>query len=202
MRAMLLSLVVVLSATICAGCGTGKDKGGSSAISQHVISATLPQVESKSDADSDSDKYGSEPDNESEVFGRPAGAVDSRAVRRLLKRYYAAAAAGDGAEGCRLLYVPIAESVAEDLGASTGPAGLRGNSCAAVLSKLFKRSHGHWSADSATLRVAAVRVQGNRGVARLSFHGNRTARYVLAHRERGGWKLALLQDVGYPVGVE
>ncbi len=188
--------------TTAAVCDTGKVSASDEVAARLSSSATLPQIEVKGDADSDSDKYGSEPDNENEVFGRPASARDTHMVTALIRRYYAAAATGDSTAGCRLIYTPFAESVAEDLGAPTGPSGLRGNTCAAVLSKLFEQSHENWHTDDATLRVASVRVDQNRGVARLGFRGARPDRYVMAHRERGGWKIDVLQDVGRPIGVE
>jgi hypothetical protein len=188
--------------TTAAVCDTGKVSANDEVAARLSSSATLPQIEVKSDADSDSDKYDSEPDNENEVFGRPASARDTHMVATLVRSYYAAAAAADSTAGCRLIYTPFAESVAEDLGAPTGPSGLRGNTCAAVLSKLFEQPHENWHTDDATLRVTSVRVDQNRGVALLGFRGTRPNRYVMAHRERGGWKLDMLQDVGRPIGVE
>ncbi|MGC2374861.1 MAG: hypothetical protein WA484_13395 [Solirubrobacteraceae bacterium] len=190
----------MLSGLACAACGGAGSEPRSS--STGALRAALPQIEFKADADSDSDKYGTEPDNENEMLGHPAGAVEAAAVATLVRRYYAAAATGDGAAACKLMYLPLAESIAEDYGVQSGSPGLRGETCAAVMSKLFKRSHGSLNADSATLKVAAVRVERNRGAARLGFQGKKPGRYLLVHRERGGWKIDMLLDIGRPIEVE
>jgi hypothetical protein len=189
MRQILVSVAIALLALACAACG------GSVSMSRPSSATTaLPQIELKGDADSDSDKYGTEPDNENEMLGHPAGAASMRAVTMLVRRYYAAAAAAGGADACRLLYLPFAESVAEDYGSRPASSGVRGDSCAAVLSALFRRSHRSLSVESATLRVAAVRVERNRGAVQLRFAGGRPVRYVLVHRERGAWKMDALFD--------
>jgi hypothetical protein len=194
-----------LCAGACGGADAGSARRSSSAVGASAglaPSAALPQIELKADSDSDSDRYGSEPDNESEVFGHPADAADARAVAMLMGRYYAAATVGDGVEACRLLYLTFAESVAEDFGGASGSPGVHGKTCAAVMSEVFKQSHTRFGVDSATLKVAAVRVDRNIGSARLGFAGRKPDRYILVHRERGAWKLTMLFDIGRPVGVE
>lgn len=161
----------------------------------------LPVIETRKDDDSDSDRYPHEADNETEAFGHPASATDTRLVRALVKRYFTAAAHEDGALACRLIYSVFAEAVPEDYGGAGGPPGLRGDTCAVVLTKLFRQLHGHLRDDS-TVTVAAVRVERNRASVLLGFDGMKPTRYTMAHRERGAWKTDLLLDVGQPVGVE
>jgi hypothetical protein len=225
-------LPVLFAATLLslapAACGrSGKNVGGSaSSVSNHgaaavaagpegargvattgagpggVPGAALPQIELKGDPDSDSDTYPGEPDNEHELLGRPVRAGDARAVAALVRRYYAAAARGDGAAACRLIYAPTAEAIPAVYGGPGGPAYLRGKTCAAVLSKLFRHYHKRLSAEDTALRVVAVRVYLTRGSAQFGFGGKKPTRYIMVHRERGAWKMFMMLDVGQPFHVE
>jgi hypothetical protein len=165
--------------------------------------AKLPALELIGpDPDRDSDSYNGEHDNEYELLGRPAGERDARAIAAVVRRYYAAAAHGDGAGACRLIYSTLAESIAQDYGQAPGPAYLRGSrTCAAVMSRIFARTRRQLSAKWRTLEMGAIRVDLNLGSAQLGFRPNSPDRYLLMHRERGAWKLDMLFDVGYPVGV-
>jgi hypothetical protein len=202
-----VAALLVLCAVACGGTRSASqlssDTAASSAVGGTAPVAALPQIELKGDADLDSDKYGTEPDNESEVFGHPASAADARAVTMLVKRYFAAAAHDDGAVACRLIYSPLAESLPEDAGEADAPASLRGiKTCAVIVSKLLEPLHKRLSANSATLKVVAVRIDLNRGSVRLGLNGRRRDQYIAVHRERGIWKIDALLDVGRPVGVE
>lgn len=198
-----LHVLVLALASIVTGCGGSSADSGFHARGVRVATvAGLPRIVFKSDADMDSDSYGTEPDDESEPFGHPASAADARAIAALVRRYYAAAVRDNGAAACRLLYSSLAESVPEDYGQSSGPAGLHGKTCAVVLSKLFAQTRERLRADSVTLRVVAVRVDLKRGSARLSFGMGKPSQYMLLHRERGAWKTSTLLAVGRPVGVE
>ncbi len=196
------SLAFLVAALVCVGlgaCGGGSASGTSA--SESAGRQTLPRIEVTEDADEDSDKYGSEPDNEHEAFGHPADATDARLVTALVKRYYAAAAHEDGAAACGLLYSLFAESVAETYGEASGSPSLHGDTCAQVMSKLFAQMHRRLS-DGTAVRVAAVRVEFDLASAQFGFAGMKPTRYTMARRERGVWKLDLLLDVGHPVGVE
>jgi hypothetical protein len=159
----------------------------------------LPQPELKSDAELDSDSYPGEPDNDNNhVFGHAASAADARAATALVKRYYAAAAVGDGAAACPLIHSVMAESIPEDYGQSSGSPFMRGKTCAVVMSKLFKHLHKQLSADNATLKVAAVRIRGNDASVLLSFGGMKPKYYLELHREGGAWKIDGLLAVALP----
>jgi len=113
----------------------------------------------------------------------------------MLRRYYAAGAAGDGARGCALLYGLIAETLAEEY--AHDPA-FAGRSCAVVPSKLFRRSARVLRRESASLRVVAVRVDGVRGVAVLDFK-DAVDRRIRLHREAdGSWRMLELIDNELP----
>lgn len=213
MKPLSVLFAATLLSVALAACGrSGRGAGGSaSGVSNYVVAAgpggapaaALPQIELKGDPDSDSDTYPGEPDNEHELLGRLARARDARAVAALVRRYYAAAARGDGAAACRLLYAPTAEAIPAVYGRPPGgPAYLRGKTCAAVLFKLFEHLHKRLSAEDTALRVAAVRVYLTRGSAQFGFQGKKPTRYIMVHRERGAWKMFMMLDVGQPFHVE
>jgi hypothetical protein len=195
-----LACVLLVSVSGACGSGCGQGHEASRQPASTVASAALPQIEIKSDVDLDSDSYpDGPPDNEHAAFGRPAGAAQRQAVAAVVGRYYADAARADGAAACGLVYSTRAESASEDYADVLPPAKRRGASCAAVLSALFRRLHGRLSAP---LRVGSVRVEFNSASVQLHFRGQRSPRYIEAHRERGAWKLGMLLDTDRTVGVE
>jgi hypothetical protein len=130
-------------------------------------------------------------------LGSAASAADERAVASVLKRYYVAAAAGDGATGCSLSY--LSSSVVEDFGRPPGPPALRGTTCAVVMSKIFKQRHAELAAEAATVHVAAVRVKGDVGVALLSYgSSSRAEHYIRVHRNHDAWEVGELFAVPMP----
>lgn len=128
-------------------------------------------------------------------FGRAAGVLEAATVTALVKRYYARAAAGDGAEGCMMLYSTIAESIVESYGRPPGPPALRGKTCATVMSKLYGQRHRELAEAASKLRVAGVRVKGDQGLALLSL-GGVSEPHVLVRREDGAWKIDVLFAIG------
>jgi hypothetical protein len=198
----LLGLAGLLSLGLVA-CGQAR-KGPTAAFHRPstavALGVTLPQPELKTDAELDSDSYPGEPDNDNNhVFGHAASAADARAATALVKRYYAAAAAGNGAAACRLLYSPMAESIPE----AYGPlAGTSAKSCPAIMSSLFRHQHKQLSVDSATLKVAAVRIRGNQASVLMAFETMKPKDYLELHRERGHWKIDRLLATEQPIYVE
>jgi hypothetical protein len=120
------------------------------------------------------------------TWGSPARAGDVRAVTSLVKRYYAAAAADNGAQACLLIYTLFAEAIPEDYGQPPGPVALRGSTCAVVLTKLFSQQHARVAAENASLEVTGVRVMGGQGRALLGFTSSPAA-FLQLHRERDRW---------------
>lgn len=130
-------------------------------------------------------------------FGRAAPPAVEREVRSLLQHYYRAAAADDGTVACGLLYTQLARTLPRDL-ATAGPVYLHGSTtCPAVTAKLFIQSAAQLNTYSHLLKVAAVRVAGNRGRAVLRFRGL-AARQVELEREGRTWKLDALADNELP----
>lgn len=131
----------------------------------------------------ENDKYQDKDDNPA-AYGPLADTIDRRAVAALAKRYYAAAVAEDGAKACAMINPTLANSVVEDYGRPPGPAYLRGNTCAQVMTRLFSHSHAELTTDFV---VTEVRVNGNHAYA---FLGSKKmpASTFQAIRRRGTWK--------------
>ena len=153
------------------------------------------------DADNDTDNdradnakkgYYDPDDGEVLTYGRAPSAAEERELGVLVRRYYAAAAAFDGAAACSMLKPTLADSLPEDYGRAPGPAYLRGSkTCAAVLSRLFE--HTHREVPSAPY-VTGVRIRGDEALVVL---GSRIApaSFVILQREGSTWKIAnLLAD--------
>lgn len=132
-------------------------------------------------------------DNPVLTYGRAADAADRRAVTALVKRYYAAGAAGDGASACALTSRAFAQTIPEDYGQELGQAAssgvlalLRGaRTCAAILSLLFEHYHDRLSA---AVAVTGVRVDGEYGYA-LVGSATMPASVVEVGREGGVWRI-------------
>ncbi len=119
-------------------------------------------------------------------FGHPAGAADSAQIAALVKRYYAAAAAGNGTKACSLLFFALEESVAESYHWAPAPRYLNGaDSCQAVLSRVFARFHAQLRIRPA---VALVHVEGKLAKALLIWPPLPPG-YVEVKREGSSWKL-------------
>jgi hypothetical protein len=146
---------------------------------------------SPSTRDRDNDNDNNDDDARDLNYGHAATPAEERSVAGLVRRYYAAAAAGDGAQACRLLVPLTAESVVEDDGRSPS---LRGRTCTVVMSKLFKLQHRTLAGKSAALEMFAVRIKGNRGLALLEFPEIHEVRQLGLRRVAGTWRIVDLLD--------
>lgn len=129
-------------------------------------------------------------DHETLHYGRAATRAERAEVKSLIDRYYAAAVAGDGKTGCSLSYSLYAEGIPENYGNQPG---LAGNTCPAVMSKLFAREHAQLVAERKILRLTGVRADGDRGYALLGEGGN-TQRFFYIHRDSGVWRMEALES--------
>ena len=151
------------------------------------------------DGDSDNPSPGSYrfPDADDKAvfgYGHRAGSSDRRAIASVVKRYYAAAAASDGAEACSLLLSSFARSAVEAYGRSGGPSYLRGaKSCTALASMLFRHFHAELAE---AIAVADVRVEGRDAQVVLSSRKMPAAHIFLALQDRS-WKIQQL--LGQPL---
>jgi hypothetical protein len=176
-------VALIAGVTACAGTGTRMASRGSTATVGSDFSTH------KNDRDNDGDQN----DDDGKVlgYGHAADAADRRTSIGLVTRYFAAAAAEDGAKACASLVPFIAESVPEDDGHQPG---LRGKTCAVVMSKLFKVHHQLLTMKSATLRVIGVRVEGDKALAILEFPTIPEVRQITERRVGSAWRLLDLFD--------
>ena len=153
------------------------------------------------DGDGDYDNSGSgyydSDDNSVRRFGHMAPTTEAQTIVALVKRYYRAAAAGNGAQACALVYAPLAKTFPEDL-AQAGPYYLRGSkTCPIVVSKLFKQNHLQLSTYAARLQISDVRILENLGLVVMRFKGL-PGRYVEVIRAHGSWWMYSLLDNEMP----
>lgn len=141
--------------------------------------------------DLDNDEDNNDDDRQLFEFGHVAGPEDGRAINSLIEGYYAAAVHEDGRTACHLLAPFVAESVVGEYGYTKD---LHGRTCAAVMSKLFKREHNLLIGKDATLRVLRIGVEGDRSLIALDFASIHEARQTTARRVDGRWTLLRLLD--------
>ncbi len=126
------------------------------------------------------------------AYGHAPGARERASIASVVERYFAAAAADDGARACALLLPSFAATVAESYGVGDGSALVRdGRSCAAVIGLLLRRYRGELAE---AISVVEVRVAGRD--AQVVFSSRRMpASYILLARHDGSWW------VTQPIGV-
>jgi hypothetical protein len=206
MKSLLALLAVALLGVGATACGGSSKKGSTAqtpanATATDASNATPAKNFRAVDADKDDDTTapGDDTNNNAVLhFGKAASSSDVRAITALVKRYYAAAAALDGAKACSLLYSTLEEGVVEDYGQSPpGPTYMVGKTCPEVLKGLFEHSHEQIAVHNATLKVARVRLEEHHGFVVLSF-GKLPERELGVTREGHTWKLNALLDSELP----
>jgi len=192
-----LALVVgMLLVALLGGCGGGAQSAGK------TNDFPPAPVETRVDADHDEDIGAPFDDtnhrSEFDLY-RPASPADRRAIVALVKSYYAAALAEDGARGCSLLYSTLAESTVEDDSREPdSPPYMRGQStCAGVLHALFHHYHLQLAYELPKRSIWRVRVEGLYGYVFMRF-GALPERQTGVEREGRVWKMSRLYDVGLP----
>jgi hypothetical protein len=116
---------------------------------------------------------------------RPSAAV-AHAIASVVRRYYAAAARGDGASACALLPSTLAHVIPKSYSEPRDPAYLRGTkSCGATLARFF----GHYHRElAAPIELFSVRVEGE--TARVIYSSRTTpASDVFLTRHGSSWQL-------------
>jgi hypothetical protein len=149
------------------------------------------------DSDNSSGSYYDRDDDAARRFDHAARGAEKRTIARLARRYYAAAAAGDGAAVCSVVVRSLARAVPEDFGRPSAPPYSRGTTCPQVLSKLLAHYHRQLAAHASVLAISDVRVQHGEGIVVLAFRGLPGRRLNIV-RERGAWKLEELLDSELP----
>lgn len=176
-----VSLAIVLFGLGLSACGgAGRGASPSASLSSHG--------ESAGSGSSEPAAY--------EGYG-PKDEADEQKVAAIVERYYAAAAADDGAKACSMLYSHMANSVAEDYGQPPGPPELRGKTCAVVMSKVFKHRDGQPTADLTAITVIGMRTNKDNEALALLRSPAMAFGEISLHRQGSSWKI--LQLLGSPL---
>ncbi len=173
-----------------AGCG-GNGQGTSIRKVSVANAGSIGKEQYGSDRDNDNDHN----DDDWHVldFGHVADRSDTQAISVLVKHYYAAAAAENGARACALLTPFVAESVVEEHEADPD---VRGPSCAEVMRKIFTRYRRELTQKNLSLKIARIGVEGDRSLIALSFPEIPEVRQITARYAAGRWTiLRLLDDI-------
>jgi hypothetical protein len=192
-RAIGLSIPALLLAgalTALSGCGQSHARAQAAiTTSSTTQSSSSPNAKAPSDNDNDGDN-GADDIN----WGRAATPAEKRAVTAVVKAFYRAGMAKDGARACKQMYSLFAEEVPEVYGEPPGAPELRGSTCAAVMTKVFELHRRELLADAPVLEVTRVRIKRLRALAFLRTPG--AARDIPVHSEHGEWKVDALFDSG------
>lgn len=195
-------LVSVLLAAVATGCDdAGQAKNSSSQISHDAASsdgapthlqATHPGSYLKLDGDLDNDDEPHPVKAEADELpllrhsGGKASPADARAISTLVKSFYAASAAVDGARTCSLMHTGLASALAAQHSERAH------ETCAEAMSVLLRREHRRLlSEDVSTMVVISVHVKGDLGLAVLGFRATPESQIVV-EREGQAWKIDTL----------
>lgn len=165
--------------------------------------SAIEKERSKFDRDGDADNedgggYYDIDDDNLLFYGHTASAADGRAIRAVVRRYYATAAADNGAAACPLLSSALAREAPREYGQSPGSRVPRGETCATALSRLFRQLHRLVAGGGAPLKLGVIRVQGSHGLAWLGVRGTLSDSYIEVRRQDGAWKIDSLFDRELP----
>jgi hypothetical protein len=134
-------------------------------------------------------------DGEVKDFGHAAATADANAIASLVKRYYAAAAAGNATSACALTYYLDRETLPEHYGEPPTPRWLLGaKTCKTLLARVLSHFHDELAVP---VTVTAVRVNGDRGDALVGFK-TLPAGYVAVRRGGSSWKVDGLLATSLP----
>jgi hypothetical protein len=202
---LLSTFAAALLGVSIAACGSSRSANSKPQASNAPLSAASTETSTedltKVDRDKDNDNAPYDDTNNNGVmeYGHAAGASDRQAITALIKRYYAIATAGDGAQACTMLYITLAESVAEDQGKGSAGAPYlsQGTTCSTVMSLLFNHYHSQLALELPLLKVKHVGLIQHHGLAVLSF-GKLPERQISIRRERHTWKIETLLDSSLP----
>jgi len=203
MRLLSPLLAAAISVAALAGCG-----GQTKATPTGAIAATARSTEQVSPpanspiaardgyVTEDGDKDGDDGPNASKAgqddttlfasyHGQPSR-TEARAIATLVKRYYIASAAEEGASACALLSVEISKG----LESNRSQAGHI--SCAVAISPLLAQQHQLLTLENpATMAVAGIHLRGNLALVALRFKRSFEST-ILTVREAGTWKIDAL----------
>jgi hypothetical protein len=133
-------------------------------------------------------------DRSIQEYGAKAASGDTAAIAGIVKRYYAAVAAGDGSGACALLSAEMSRTIVATF--ANSPA-LRGKGCSAIIPALYKVPAGRARVAFAKVAVTSVRVKGDRAFALLRSPSSPSGEMPML-REGGAWKVNALMGSNLP----
>jgi hypothetical protein len=206
-RIVIILLAAAALAVAISACGSTDPHEGAGRVASraHGGISTAPPTEpvaapaaADRDHDGDSGSADIDPANALGFAGRASRAPDRTAITALIKRYYAAALAQDGAKACGLFYSPLVEAAAEDYGVPGGPRyALGAKSCPEVATDVFHHFHAALVAEVPRLRVLRVLVRRRQGAALVGF-GPLPERELSLILEGRRWRVSALGDRELP----
>ncbi len=134
-------------------------------------------------------------DNAALLFGHEASPAEKRPITMLVNAYYAAAAKDEGKRACSMLHSWTVEATVDEYRDNPH---LRGDSCAVILSKLFRKEHHRLAIDHATLEITSVRISGRRALVLPRFEKAFLPVQIGVRIEGGRWKIWDLFDTPIP----
>jgi hypothetical protein len=178
--------------------------GGASKETHSATSSTSSQSYLRNDGDiPGDDRAGRSDDYLVRGYGQAAGETETKELESLVKRYYVAAAAEDGAAVCVLLDPRLREglnlvkAIPHEDAPPPGSTIFSGKDCAQVASLLFKLNHQQLVEKAGTFVVTGVRVSNFHGLVLLGFKAM-PERLMPVAREQGAWKIGALLDLEVP----
>ena len=195
-----LTALAIVALSLCAGACGGSGKSttapshGSSASDSATQTTAAPDSKYAGDGEGEIEEgirsvgYRDADDGRTIDFGHAAGRADTLAVTSVVKRYQAAAAAGDARRACAVMTEPLIKAVGVDYDRTPAHRARRSKTCEGGMVFLFKTDRARMIAPST---VTGVRVKGNEAYALL---GSPTvnAAYLTLQREHGRWWLSVL----------
>lgn len=129
------------------------------------------------------------------LYPQLADARLTGSISALVRRYYAAAAAGNGVAVCAMLYPSFAEGLANGRSLKT-QSGKR--ACAAATKQQLSSQHRQLVADdAATMVVTEVHLNGDLALASLTFKSMPRSTLLL-QRDQGHWTVGALVGNNFP----
>ncbi len=201
---LLALLATALLCAVATGCGTSKVTS-TSAQSSDIGAATAPgesairtapsggYVHEDGDQDGDDGHHAADPGQDDgsllESYPAKASPAQAQAIAEVVKRYYAASLASNGAGACALLSPSLASGLAAE-GTGSGAHG----QCATAMSQMLAQQHAHLVAEEpASMVVTAVRLNGATGLVVIGFKHAPESELIVQH-EGGAWRVGALFD--------
>ena len=205
-RAVKVLLIALLSASLSACGGNRGTNSDSSLPASHNSSAatttstiartTGPGGYLKEDADKDGDDgyypHGPQQDDEHilALYGGRARPAEARTIAALVRRYYVASLAGNGASACALLNPGVVAALV----ATQGQTARGSSACATAIAPLLAHQHQRLLAENpATMVVIGVYTKPDLGLALLGFRNAPESDIVVA-REGNTWRIDSIFD--------